>query len=602
MDDKTILTRKADAAYQANSLHKGVKTTTRDNLACRLFDEDMAESTKDNNRPAEQTVTVVAEEALKPTQTTQITPHSEDATLKTGWKDKRVEKTKKIITASSDEEETEVFFEKMGEKKVTLEALHELLVDMKKTVSDTSDKVTKLDSDNNTFLKRLEKVENSIVDVQAKAQKMEEAEKRMTEKANEIEAMNKELKEATTKLQEVSQKIENVTSYAKYQDIPIVELHNQIGAMKEKDTKGCMTIAGIIRNKNENCIDLVQRFIKTLLKVQENIHIYKAFRVGGGADTAPIMFFLTNPGEKGLLFKNVSKLKGVKNVNKEYFTLRDSLPGPQMELQKKYREAVGENKRLPPNEQLQQLKHYKGELYIDKEKYQSEIQIPLGVEIVDWPMDRWTRMKAVYETDIKAGIPITNGKSHFCGFTVLIRTIQHVNFYYEVMRAMHLSARHIVMAFRLPGHFLANCDGEDDGEYGAARMVKEALKHSNITHRMLFVTRHYEGTHIGQSRFESYLRAARSAIIHHSDNQFAGTVDVPWSEEYCIYTEPIPAKDGQPRKRGGFFGQVRGRGRGRGRHRNDSESQNTVWDPYQSQGSWGDGGFDEAGFPLNETQ
>ena len=98
------------------------------------------------------------------------------------------------------------------------------------------------------------------------------------------------------------------------------------------------------------------------------------------------------------------------------------------------------------------------------------------------------------------------------------------------------------MAFHLPGlHYLDNEDGCDDGEYGAMRYLLHALKSVDITHRVILVTRHYDGVHIGVERFSSYLLAGRSTILQSPENTtLENKIQRPWSAEYCTfhYEEP----------------------------------------------------------------
>ena len=198
------------------------------------------------------------------------------------------------------------------------------------------------------------------------------------------------------------------------------------------------------------------------------------------------------------------------------------------------------------------------------------------------------------------GERITEGSSIFQGYSIEINNVEEVNRAYEAIKCALPKERHIVGVYRLPGHFLTNCEGCDDGEHGAARIIMNALKHANITHRALFITRWYDSTHIGVKRFESYLKAARSAIAHSPFNYLTKAAQSPWSEEYCLFqkdSDDDRSSRGQGKRSKGHW---RGRG-GKRANRDDNRQTQT-----QRKQMWSDDGaneieghFDEDGFPVN---
>ena len=128
--------------------------------------------------------------------------------------------------------------------------------------------------------------------------------------------------------------------------------------------------------------------------------------------------------------------------------------------------------------------------------------------------------------------------SIFQGFTAEIATIEEVNELYTAMRVQHTKARHVICAFRLPGqNFVKFQDYHDDQEWGAGRHVLNAMKYSSMEFRVIFVTRTYEGKYVGISRFEAYLRAARSAVAHSPHIKSRDLVHNIWSKDYCVFSE-----------------------------------------------------------------
>ena len=170
-------------------------------------------------------------------------------------------------------------------------------------------------------------------------------------------------------------------------------------------------------------------------------------------------------------------------------------------------------------------------------------------------VDKYTQL---YD-HIKEGSEYEIEGSLFKGFMVEIATIEEVNDFYMAMKLKHMGARHIICMYRLPGrNFIKFQDGEDDGEHGTSRFILNAMKHCEIFHQVVFVTRYYDGKQIGVKRFEGYLKAARSAIIHAPLIPNRNVMHKPWSEEYCHMTTLIEGDSTATQDR--HIGQGRGRG------------------------------------------
>ena len=351
-----------------------------------------------------------------------------------------------------------------------------------------------------------------------------------------------------------------------YQDRVIKENKVKQDATSAKvfDSNSCMLVSGIHKREGENCKILVQTFLKKILKITEEVGINRAFRVGGESSSA-IMFYLACPSLKGLIFKNISRLKGIKNQYGEYFNLREILTGADNEKQKHAREAVYENRYLPHNQKLQ-LKIVRGQLRVEDEVYQSEINCPERTEVLRWDEKKVSTLSKLYSA-IRGGNEYKFKGSTFCGYTVEVGTLEEMNEYYATMRHKHVNARHIVGVLQLPGrNFVKYQDGYDDGEHGAARFILNAMKHSEMFHRAIFVTRHYDGEQIGLKCFEMYLKAVRSAVLHNPLLPHREIMHKPWSEEYCEVSDSGPtAKDGgMDGATSGGIGDERSRGCGRG--------------------------------------
>ena len=160
-----------------------------------------------------------------------------------------------------------------------------------------------------------------------------------------------------------------------------------------------------------------------------------------------------------------------------------------------------ENRDLHTLDQLD-LKIEKGKLKINNTEFISEIQCPHYSEVLTWNEAECNKLTKLYHEKIKQGTTIQVESSTFQGYTAEIATIEDINELYKAMRLMHTTARHITCSFRLPGkNFVKFQDSCDDGEWGAGRHILNAMKSTDMYFRVIFITRHYNGKHVGGCTF-----------------------------------------------------------------------------------------------------
>ena len=101
------------------------------------------------------------------------------------------------------------------------------------------------------------------------------------------------------------------------------------------------------------------------------------------------------------------------------------------------------------------------------------------------------------------------------------------------------AARHILYGFNLPGReFHKLQDYKDDDEHGGGRIILGMLQNAEVVNRVIYVARIYDGTHIGQERFEAIKEAARSVVTQNSYNCVTKThqrlltqeQEIPWEK------------------------------------------------------------------------
>ena len=112
--------------------------------------------------------------------------------------------------------------------------------------------------------------------------------------------------------------------------ITTLQEHNAFVTIQLFNMNYGMTIMGIPNKEGENCKELVQNFLKKVMKIGVEIPILKANFMGGSASST-ILFYVAKPSFKGILFKHVSNLKDKTTLNGEFFTLREYLTGGENE-------------------------------------------------------------------------------------------------------------------------------------------------------------------------------------------------------------------------------------------------------------------------------
>ena len=127
---------------------------------------------------------------------------------------------------------------------------------------------------------------------------------------------------------------------------------------------------------------------------------------------------------------------------------------------------------------------------------------------------------ALNSTHVVKGATVTVESSSFTGYVCDAENFDDVNRAFEWVRFHNMDTRHIVVACRLPrANKALSEDYYDFDEHGAGYKLLEYMETAKIQSRAIFVTRHYDGKHIGYARFEAIIDAAKSAINHKPFNR-----------------------------------------------------------------------------------
>ena len=106
-----------------------------------------------------------------------------------------------------------------------------------------------------------------------------------------------------------------------------------------------LLMSGIEEVKGENCKTLASKVFKDKLKIEKEITIKNAFRIGKG-DNRPIAIKLAENSDKGVIFKSVNKLRKSEDANDRKVFINDQLLEILAEEQIKQRQIVKYNRSL----------------------------------------------------------------------------------------------------------------------------------------------------------------------------------------------------------------------------------------------------------------
>ena len=257
----------------------------------------------------------------------------------------------------------------------------------------------------------------------------------------------------------------------------------------------------------------------------------------------PIQILLYEFENKVTIFKHVSNLKDT------YFSIDEQMPARLRELKYRNRQLYAENEARTTGKLAMSFE--KGKLKVKDKEFQGQMKIPSLREIIKpSTQDQAIRLG----TKIHKGNAVNTEGSRFTGYMATVESLKQVNQLYAQVQRENSDARHVMCAFRLPHedyHIYENY--QDDGEHAGGKMLLQALKHSKIYNRAVFVVRHYDGRHIGPKRFDSILDAAKSAFTIHPFNELTKENEYLWIGD--IGTPGVKYKFQSFRGRGKFSGR-----------------------------------------------
>ena len=133
------------------------------------------------------------------------------------------------------------------------------------------------------------------------------------------------------------------------------------------------------------------------------------------------------------------------------------------------------------------------------------VQAPTVQDIFNMSKEEIAKANALNITSSKL---VTDKGSHFRGHAVRVQGTSEIRLAYKRMKMLFPESNHIMMAYVVKD-YTGNCD---DGEYGASKRLLQLVSGGGFSDTILFVTREYAGTHLGQRCFLHIEKVAKEAL------------------------------------------------------------------------------------------
>ena len=285
-------------------------------------------------------------------------------------------------------------------------------------------------------------------------------------------------------------------------------LHMTIGDLAQRlenievnQAKSAITITGISldRSRKTDNIYEIQGFLFDRLGVEAQVEdVYPI----GGPNTKTCVVSLQSATEKRLIMSRREWLKGTS------YYVNDYLPTTVNEKRRRERDIIKQNKQA---ETPLNIEYVRGNIVIQGQPYRKKIDVPTPRQMIDLSA---SKIGEIMKQRIDQGQPISNKGNRFIGFSTAAASFQVIRELYIKMKLVNPGARHIVCAYWIndqqPQYAM---DYQDDGEFGAGRILLNWMKENDLQNRVFFVARFYASKLDGE-RFQGYVDAAKSVIEH----------------------------------------------------------------------------------------
>ena len=308
---------------------------------------------------------------------------------------------------------------------------------------------------------------------------------------------------------------------------------------------------------NGICKHQLEDFFEKQLKAE--VTIANFYRMGE-KEPRPISISFQNEMEKSLVMRRSKLLKDLVNRDGKGLYINDKIPPELAEKRRREKQILRENGQKEDTAQRIEMSFFRGNLKIANETYKKKVEVPKVQEILKLSKED---LKRILHMKMRSGNEIKDQDSSFRAFTKPVQSHAEIRDLYMHMKLRYPEMTHIICSYVIPGvqtHYTR--DFCDDGENGAGQTLLNAMVHSGISSRVIFVMRKAGKQKLGGRRFLNILLAAKNTLEAAPENNFSKKKEaLTWEEKKQIQPKPKRvSKTENLRGRGGISGKGGQRG------------------------------------------
>lgn len=344
---------------------------------------------------------------------------------------------------------------------------------------------------------------NSVMPHRRRNQKMESDE----EKLDRLTALTERLVQRVDFLENTVIKYERKCLY----------LEDRIIDLTQRSMKDNIIISNIAEQENEDSGKLVAKIVKDNMKIDCGKDILRAHRIGTSTAQSkgprPLVAKL-NWSKKQEIMNNTLKLKGKKGAGGKPLFISNQEPEAYVEKRKKvnfhYRYQKAQNEDLP-EEQRKEVTMKRGHyVKVGSKILKPTTSVPSACDLIRMDPDERAEVNKV---SFAASEVLKEGGSVFRGYSCRVNSTVDVRRAYARIKLHCADADDVMMAYSVDdGHGKQEVDYWDDREVGGGYRCYDAIRFHTEPNVAVFVSRHFDGNHIGPIRFKKIWKAAQLAL------------------------------------------------------------------------------------------
>ena len=356
------------------------------------------------------------------------------------------------------------------------------------------------------FKKEVDELRRDFYAVNTTGQITEESKEQASKAFNVITECEETMKQNSSKWakQELQNKVHQ-GSISRLNEV-VGELQKKIENLEIQNSRRMVVISGFYASeKKKTCRRQLENFFEQEMGI--DVTVEDCYLMKQAIGQPNVVVTLQNYAEKREIFKNIYKIKDLKNKDGKKIYFNDYLLPAEYEWRKRQKDVRKENDELGDAKYDVSFKSRQIAL--------SGLTLPVVVKVPD--PTKILEMK-FEEVNSIMELPLVIGTEYYCKGNRIVAAsfctndLQGVNHAYMSVKLKYPAARHIVAVWNIPTDL--KFDGQDfcdDQDHGVGRMILNMMIQSDISNRALFLIRH-SGEKMNEDRISMYKKAAISVL------------------------------------------------------------------------------------------